>query len=163
MAECHLEVHVSLHYMVSVTGVVHLCPLFGCDVWNSWIFEDSAVEELHDIEVGANDLLILTQAESFRDWDVCVLERMENSVFAIDLVGCLDIILALLLCLARNTYHTFDKSVPGGFFLITYFFPFLSVNWYVGFDCPYPNYRFISTRTPQPQLIQHTCLTSSGT
>jgi hypothetical protein len=35
--------------------------------------------------------------------------------------------------------RTFDSSCPGGFFLMTYFFPVLSVSWYVGLLCPYPN------------------------
>lgn len=42
-------------------GVVHLCSFLGCDIRDSGIFEDAAIEEVHDVEVGANDLFVLTE------------------------------------------------------------------------------------------------------
>jgi hypothetical protein len=69
---------------------VHLGPLLWCDIWNRWVLEDSAVEELHDIEVSANDLLILTKAECFWHWDVCLLEGVDDPVFTINLMRCLE-------------------------------------------------------------------------
>jgi len=35
---------------------------------------------------------------------------------------------SILPCHVHFALHTLDKSVPGGFFLITYFFPVLSVS-----------------------------------
>jgi hypothetical protein len=39
---------------------VHLGALLWRHVWDRWVLEDTTVEELHDVEVCANDLLILT-------------------------------------------------------------------------------------------------------
>lgn len=67
--------------------IVHLRALFGRYVWNGWVLEDAAIEELHDVEVCADDFLILTEAEGLWDRDVGVLERVEDPVLAVDLVG----------------------------------------------------------------------------
>lgn len=47
-------------------GYLHLRPLLGCDAWDCRVLEDASVKEFHDIEIGANDLLIL--AETYRPW-----------------------------------------------------------------------------------------------
>lgn len=68
---------------------VHFCSLFGCHAWDRWVFKDASIKELHDVEVAAYNAFILTECVGFRDWDVGVLEGMDDPVFAIDLVSCL--------------------------------------------------------------------------
>jgi hypothetical protein len=58
MAECHLGV-VSMGWDGWGRGEVHLRAVFGRDVGERWVLEDAAVEELHDVEVGAHDAVIL--------------------------------------------------------------------------------------------------------
>lgn len=116
---------------------LHLGPLLRCDVWNCRVFKDAAVEEFHDVEVATKDAFILTKGVSLRDWDVCLLQGVNDAVFPVDLVCRLLNVSGLYV--PASTVLTLERSWPGGFFLITNFFPFLSVSWYVGFDCPYPN------------------------
>jgi hypothetical protein len=71
-------------------GFVHLGSLLWGYVRHRWVLENSAVEELHDVEVGANDLLILTQAIGFGYRDICLFESVDDPVFAVDLVCCLE-------------------------------------------------------------------------
>jgi hypothetical protein len=86
MAECHL-VAVSMRFeRVSAMEFLHLGALLGRDVWNRRVLEDAAVEKLHDVEVGANDLFILAQTEGLGDGDVGVLEGVDDAVFAVDFV-----------------------------------------------------------------------------
>jgi len=59
MAECHLET-MSMCMGGMGEGNVHLRSLLWRHVWNHWVLEDAAVEELHDVEVGTNNLVILT-------------------------------------------------------------------------------------------------------
>ena len=41
--------------------LIHLRPFFSCYAWNRGIFEDTPIEEVHDVEVGANDVLVLAK------------------------------------------------------------------------------------------------------
>lgn len=69
---------------------VHLCSLFGCYTRNRRILKDSAVEKLHDVEVTAYNTLILTKSVGFRDWDISLLKGMDNSIFSVHLMSCLE-------------------------------------------------------------------------
>jgi hypothetical protein len=69
---------------------VHLGALFWGHFWDRWVLENAAVEELHDVEVCANNLFILTQTEGFWDWDICVFEGVDDPVFAVNFVCCLE-------------------------------------------------------------------------
>jgi hypothetical protein len=92
MAECHLKDGlVMVLDLVYVGGGLHLGSLFWRYVGNRWVFEDAAVEELHDVEVAANDRFILTQREGLRYGYISVFEGVEDAVFAVDLVCCLDV------------------------------------------------------------------------
>jgi hypothetical protein len=66
---------------------VQLCPLVWGDARHGGIFEDTAVQELHDVECGSDHVLILTQAICFGDRDICLFQSMDDSVFAIYFVG----------------------------------------------------------------------------
>lgn len=68
---------------------VHLRPLLRRHAWYGWVLEDATIEELHDVEVGADNALILTKAEGFGYWDVGFLEGVDDAVFAVDFMGCL--------------------------------------------------------------------------
>ena len=92
MAECHLgEVSIRWREREKSEGRVygHLCALLGSYVWDRGVFEDTSVEELHNVEVTAYYALILTECVGFGHWDVGLLESMDDSVLAVDLVGCL--------------------------------------------------------------------------
>jgi hypothetical protein len=87
MAECHLlAISMRLERVcvcVWTMGLLHLGALFGRDVWNRRVLEDTTVEELHDVKVGADDLFILAETESFWYRDVGVLEGVDNAVLAV--------------------------------------------------------------------------------
>jgi hypothetical protein len=92
MAECHLKTRqLWIVDFVYVGGGLHLRSLLWRYVGNRWVFEDAAVEELHDVEVAANDRFILTQREGLRYGYISVFEGVEDAVFAVDLVCCLDV------------------------------------------------------------------------
>lgn len=55
------------------------------------VFKDASIEEVHDVEVTADDLFILAEAQRPGYWDVCLLEGVDDSVFAVDLVCSLQI------------------------------------------------------------------------
>ena len=57
--------------------------------WYGGVFEDAAVEEVHDVEIATNDLLILTEDQCSGYWDICLLQCVDDSVLAVDLVGSL--------------------------------------------------------------------------
>ena len=67
-------------------GGVHLCPFFWRDAGNCGVLKDAPVEELHDVEVAANDALILAERVGFRHWDIGLLKGVDDSVFTIYLV-----------------------------------------------------------------------------
>ena len=40
---------------------VHLCPLLRCYTWDGWVLEDPSIEKVHDVEVGSDDRVVLTE------------------------------------------------------------------------------------------------------
>jgi hypothetical protein len=67
----------------------HFGPLLGRYFWDRGVFEDTPVEEFHDVEVAAYNAFILAECVGLGHGDVGLLEGMDDPVFAIDLVGCL--------------------------------------------------------------------------
>lgn len=68
---------------------VHLRPLFRCYTRNRWVFKDTSIEKLHDVEVAAHNAFILAECIGFGNWDIGVLEGVDDAVLTIDLVCCL--------------------------------------------------------------------------
>jgi hypothetical protein len=77
----------------------------------------------------------LAECVGFGHGDVGLLEGVDDAVFAVDLVRGLGSSVHMPRC-HDGEICTLDRSLPGGFFLMTNFFPFLSVSWYVGLDWP---------------------------
>ena len=65
---------------------IHLRSLFSRYSWNRGILEDAPIKEVHDVEVRANDILVLTETQCARNRDIGFLQCVDDSVFAIDLV-----------------------------------------------------------------------------
>ena len=64
----------------------HGGPGGGVDVRNARVFENAAVEELHDVEWGADDVVIFAEAVGAGCGDVGGLEGVEDTVFAVHAV-----------------------------------------------------------------------------
>lgn len=95
MAECHLGRLVGEERCLGGCGHVHLRPLLRCHFWNCGVLEDASVKKLHDVKVAAHNAVILTECVGFGDRDIGVLESVDNPVFAVDLVRCLQIVSTL--------------------------------------------------------------------
>jgi hypothetical protein len=116
-------------------GNVHLRSFLRRHPRESRVLEDASVEELHDVEVAAHHALVLAESIGFGYGDIGLLEGVDDAVFAVDLVRGLGSSVYMPRC-HDGKVRTFDRSLPGGFFLMTNFLPFLSVSWYVGLDWP---------------------------
>lgn len=91
MAECHLMGLVyGLRELENDYLYVHLRSLFGCYARNCGIFEDAAIEEFHNVEVAAYHTLILAECVGFWNGDVGLLKGVNDAVFAVDFMGCLE-------------------------------------------------------------------------
>lgn len=62
----------------------HLVPMLGTDIRQRWIFDDPAVQELHDVESCADNSIVLAQAKRLGNRDICFLEGMQNSILSFD-------------------------------------------------------------------------------
>ena len=51
------------------------------------LLEDAAIQEFHDVEIGADDGWVGAEAVRLWDGNICLGERVYYLVFAIDLVG----------------------------------------------------------------------------
>lgn len=67
----------------------HLGALLGGYAWDCGVLEDTPVEELHDVEVAAYYTFILAECIGYGHWYIGLFESMDDSVLAVDLVGCL--------------------------------------------------------------------------
>lgn len=71
---------------------IHLRPLLRCYLWDCGVFEDAPVKELHDVEVTAENTLILAECVGLWDWNICLLECMNDPIFAVDFMRRLRIV-----------------------------------------------------------------------
>lgn len=62
------------------------CALLGADARDGGIREHSPIQELHDVERGADHAAVLAQAVCLGHGDVSLLQRMDDLVFSFDLV-----------------------------------------------------------------------------
>ena len=77
-------------------GDVPFAPRFGRDLRHAWVGEYPSVEELHDVEWGANDVHVFAEDDGlgYRHLPVCggrwvcvvLVQRPEHGVLALDLV-----------------------------------------------------------------------------
>ena len=67
----------------------HLSSVLRAYIWNGRVFEDTAVEERHDVKGCADDRVVFTQTEGLGDRHIGVLESMEDAILSVDLMGCL--------------------------------------------------------------------------
>ena len=116
-------------------GNVHLRPLLRRHPRDRRVLKYTSIEKLHDVEVAAHHALILAECVGFGHGDIGLLEGVDDAVFAVDLVRGLGSSVYMPRC-HDGKVRTLDRSLPGGFFLMTNFLPFLSVSWYVGLDWP---------------------------
>ena len=63
------------------------CSFFRRYTWKAWILEYPSIQKFHNVKRGTNDTAILTEAVGFRDRNICMLERMDNAIFTLHLVG----------------------------------------------------------------------------
>jgi len=70
-------------------AVPHLSSVLGAHVWNGRVLEDTTVEERHDVESCAYDRVVFAKTEGLGDGHIGVLERMEDAILSVDLMGCL--------------------------------------------------------------------------
>lgn len=118
-----------------VKGAVHLRPLLRRHPRDRRVLEYTSIEEFHNVEVAAHHALILAECVCFGHGDIGLLKGVDDAVLAVDLVRGLGSLVYMPGC-HDGIVRTLDRSLPGGFFLMTNFLPFLSVSWYVGLDWP---------------------------
>ena len=118
-----------------VKGVVHLRPLFRRHPRDRRVLENTSIEEFHNVEVAPHHAFVLAESVGLGNGYIGLLEGVDDAVFAVNLVRGLGSSVYMPRCHDR-TGRTLDRSLPGGFFLMTNFLPFLSVSWYVGLDWP---------------------------
>jgi len=68
---------------------IHLVSVLSAYSRQARVFDDSAIQERHDIEGCSNDAVIFAQTICLGHGNIGVLKSMENAVFAVDLVGSL--------------------------------------------------------------------------
>ena len=65
----------------------HFSSVRGADAGERRIFEDSTAEEGHDVEGGSDYAVVFAETHCFGDGDVGLFHCVDNSIFAVDLVG----------------------------------------------------------------------------
>lgn len=65
----------------------HYVSLSGRNAGQTRVFEDSAIEKLHNIKRRPQDTWIFTQKKDLRYWDGRVLQCLENAVFSLNLMS----------------------------------------------------------------------------
>ena len=63
---------------------VHFCPLLGRDAGQPGVFDDAAVEKLHDVEGRADHAVVFAEAVGFWDRHVCLFQSVDDSVLPLD-------------------------------------------------------------------------------
>jgi hypothetical protein len=74
---------------LQIAKYVQCFALLTTDAWHGWVGEVSPVEERHDVEWGANYIVVFAKTECFGNGDIGTPQALDNLILALDLVCCL--------------------------------------------------------------------------